>query len=166
LEEQKDPLALVDAVSSLDRDDVALVFVGDGTLRPEVERRARERLRGRLTITGVVDDPRALIAGADVFALPSRWEGLPRAVVEALDAGLPVVASDVGGVSEVIADGRTGLLVAPEDTSALAAAIVRLLDDSTFARTVATAGPAAVSDFSEQAMARDHMTLYNALLSR
>lgn len=166
LEPQKDPVGLVEAVAALDRHDVTLVFVGDGALRPEVERAGRTLLPGRLSITGVVDDPRSVTAGADVFALPSRWEGLPRALVEALDAGLAVVASAVGGVGEVIEDGSTGLLVGPGDTAALAKALNRLLDDPPLAQALMAAGPPAVSGFSEQAMARDHMDLYDSLLAR
>jgi glycosyltransferase involved in cell wall biosynthesis len=93
-------------------------FVGDGPVAPSVE-------RGR--VDGATDDPASTLAAADVVVLPSRTEGLPAVAIEAGLVGLPVVATDVGGTSEIVVDGVTGVLVPPGDPEALAAGLDRAL---------------------------------------
>src|SRR5438445_48607 len=83
---------------------------------------ARLRLSERVRFEGWREDPRRYLTTFDVFALPSRFEGFPLAIIEAMLARLPVVATRVGSVPEAVADGETGLLVGPEDPAALAAA--------------------------------------------
>jgi glycosyltransferase involved in cell wall biosynthesis len=132
LTEQKDQRTLLEAVASLARDvrDVVLFLAGDGPLRPELESQAaRFGLADRVRFLGVRRDRATLYAAMDAFVLPSRWEGLSLALVEAMGAGRAVVATDVGGNPEVVADGRTGLLVPANDAAALTDAIVRLARD-------------------------------------
>src|SRR5207302_9722355 len=105
--------------------DARFVVVGDGPMRSKLERAARGL---PFTFTGAVDDVPAQLAGFDVFALPSRFEGLCLAVIEAQAAGVPVVATPVGGIVETAVPGETGLLVPPGDAPALADAILRVLD--------------------------------------
>ncbi len=110
--------------------DVRFVAVGQGPEEAAIVSLHRELcLDGVLTLTGYRPDATRLLAGCDVFCLSSRWEGLPVALMEALVLGLPVVATAVGGVAETITDGREGLLVAPGDPAALAAAIRALAAD-------------------------------------
>ena len=109
--------------------DAEILIVGDGACRAELE--ARSRLNGvtdRVKFLGHRDDVPAVLAGADLFVLPSRSEAFPNAIVEAMMAGLPVVASHVGGIPELVEDGRTGRLVPPGDATQLAAALIELLD--------------------------------------
>ena len=144
-----------------------LVLVGDGPARTGLEQLA-ERLgvSARLTITGWVDEPRALLGGFDVFALPSRWEGMPLSIIEAMHAGLPVVATDVGSVSELIVDGETGLVIAPGDREALAAAIERLLADEQQRRTMGQrAQEVALREHTARAMAQRYEKLYRQMLT-
>jgi glycosyltransferase involved in cell wall biosynthesis len=113
-------------------DGVALVVAGDGPEAAEAERFAGDpRLAGRVRLLGA--QPRAavldLYAAADAAILASSWENFPHAVVEALAAGTPVIATAVGGVAEVVRDGENGLLVPPGDPEALAAAVRRLVGD-------------------------------------
>jgi glycosyltransferase involved in cell wall biosynthesis len=105
-----------------------LVLVGDGVLEPAL-RRAAAPLGERVVFAGWRADPGHCLGAADVFALPSLREGLPLAVLEAMAAGVPVVASAVGGVPAALADGAAGVLVPPGDPGALAAALARLLAD-------------------------------------
>jgi glycosyltransferase involved in cell wall biosynthesis len=110
------------------RTDLRLILVGDGPARPEVEGEiAALGLRDRVELLGTRSDVPELLAGFDLFVLPSRREGLPLAILEAMAAGLPIVASKVGGIPEAISHGDQGLLVPPEDVGALAGAIDRLI---------------------------------------
>jgi glycosyltransferase involved in cell wall biosynthesis len=110
-----------------------LVLAGDGELRPALERRARELgLERRVRMLGWRDDVPALVAAADLVLLPSRWEGMPYIVLEALCAGVPVVAAPVDGVRALVRDGETGFLArtaAPEDLAAAVGALLALPAD-------------------------------------
>lgn len=111
--------------------DLKLVVVGDGPQRGELEQLIRALdLADRIEMLGTRHDVPDLLATMDIFALPSRREGLPLALLEAMAAGLPVVASAVGGVPEAITSAELGLLVPPEDPAALSQAIARLADDA------------------------------------
>jgi glycosyltransferase involved in cell wall biosynthesis len=123
---------LLDAISSLQQriPRLRVVIIGDGPARTELASQARGLgIDGRVTFTGHLQEVRPLLPALDVFALPSLSEGLPFSVLEAMDAGLPVVAARVGGVPELVADGETGLLVPPADTGALTSALLSLLED-------------------------------------
>ena len=103
-------------------------IVGDGARRSELEALARARgVDGVVEFLGERDDIPALLAAADVFVLPSRSEAFPNGAIEAMASGLPVVASAVGGLCDLIDSGRTGLLVPPADPEALAAAVHSLV---------------------------------------
>ncbi|HUH15532.1 MAG TPA: glycosyltransferase family 4 protein [Gaiellaceae bacterium] len=111
---------------------VALVVAGDGGERPALERRAADLgLAGRVRFVGPLPREQVLelLAAADAALLTSSWENFPHGLVEALGVGTPVVATDVGGVTEVVRDGENGLLVAPRDPAALAAALERFFAD-------------------------------------
>ena len=108
------------------RGGMTFLIAGDGPLRPALARSAppNAKLLGRLA------DVRPLLAAADVFAVPSRREGQGMAALEAMAAGVPLVAARVGGLADMLADGETALLVPPDDPDALAAALSRLQSDS------------------------------------
>jgi glycosyltransferase involved in cell wall biosynthesis len=108
---------------------VHLVVAGDGPERGALAARATAEAPGRVAFVGVVPGARPVLAASDVLVLPSRTEGMPGVLIEAGLSGVPVVASTVGGVPEVVADGETGVLVPPGDADALAAALRRVLDD-------------------------------------
>jgi len=108
---------------------VRFVFVGDGPMEDELrERVARLGIADNVEFLGHRDDVPAVLADADVFVLSSRSEAFPNAIVEAMMSGLPVVASSVGGIPELVEDGRTGRLVPPGDAAHLAAAVIDILD--------------------------------------
>jgi len=144
---QKAPENFVDAIAGLDRDDVYVVWIGDGPMRKNLEARAARRgLHGRFLCAGHRDDVAELLPGLDVFAMASRYEGLPCAVAEAMAAGLPVVATAVNAVPDVILPGETGLLVSPERPRQLAAAINYLLNEPVEAARMALAGRRLIAD--------------------
>jgi glycosyltransferase involved in cell wall biosynthesis len=106
-----------------------LVIVGDGELRAELEAVSRNLgLADVVTFTGKRADVLTLLAAFDLFALPSHWEGLPLVLLEAMSIGLPVVATAVGGVPELVIDGESGFVVPAKDPPALAQAIIQLLE--------------------------------------
>jgi len=119
-----------------------VLLAGDGELRRPLERLAAALgMEGRVIFLGAVRDPVQALAAMDLFALPSLNEGQGRAVVEAMAAGVPVIASDVGGLPEVLDGGAAGLLVPPANPKALARAILSLaMDPARRARLAAAAG--------------------------
>jgi glycosyltransferase involved in cell wall biosynthesis len=135
---QKAPEDFVAALQVLDRREVIGVWVGDGELREQVRRAAdRAAPRTRIIFAGDRADVADLLPAFDVFALPSRYEGLPVAIVEAMASGIPVVATAVNAVSDVVIPGETGLLVPPGRPDLLAAAIGFLLDNTVIATRLA-----------------------------
>jgi glycosyltransferase involved in cell wall biosynthesis len=121
--------------------DVYLLIVGEGSRRDALEAQARElRIAHRVVFTGRRDDIPAVTAALDVAVLPSYREAQGLTILEAMALSRPVVASNVGGIPEMIEDGVTGLLVPPHDAEALTAAIVRLLTDHSYADTLGRAG--------------------------
>ncbi len=144
------------------------VFAGDGDARPAFEEQvAKLGLQSTFTFLGRRSDIPDVLASSDIAVLPSRAEGLPNAVLEYMAAGLPTVASRVGGNAELIEDGVSGLLVPSEDSHALAAALLRLLRDLELARRMATAGQKiAVEDYSFERLIREVDALYTELLER
>jgi glycosyltransferase involved in cell wall biosynthesis len=169
LADQKDPetwLAaarlVVDAVP-----DVRFVWIGDGPLRPAVEAAVRRAdLHGSVVLAGVRGDVPRLLRALDVFALSSRWEGLPRTVVEAMASGVPVAATAVDGVVEVIDDGRTGRLVPPGDPAALARAVTTLLDDPPRRDAIGSAATERVREFDAAEMLARLERLYQEVAGR
>lgn len=155
---------LIEALALLDAPPY-LCLVGEGPERERLAALVRERRLGHVvTLAGAVPDARALLAAFQFAVLPSHQEGLPNAVLEAMAAGLPVVATAVGGVPEVVADGETGLLVPPRDPPALAKAIERLTTDPELRAAMGAAGRRAAARLSVDECAARHEAAYRTLL--
>ena len=165
LDEQKGHAELLVAATKLP--DTTFLLAGDGPLRGELEALARRLgMADRCVFLGHRDDVPALLAAADLFVLPSHFEGLPVSVLEAMAAERPVVATAVGGTDEAVIDEETGLLVPPGDPAALAAAVRRLRADPELARRLAAAGRARVErEFSVEATARAVMRVYDEVVA-
>lgn len=139
----KDQAGLIRAFRLLQRErpDTALVLVGDGPVRGELEAlAAAEGVAARVRFLGDRGDVAALLPGLDVFTLPSLSEGYSVALLEACAAALPIVATDVGGNAEIVAEGGNGCLVPARDPAALAAALAALLRDPVRAEAMGRAG--------------------------
>ena len=160
LAEQKGQRFLVEAAARVP--EARFAIVGDGELRGDLERRTHELgVADRVLFTGARDDVPDLLASFDVFAHPSLFEGLCLAVIEAQAAGVPVVATPVGGIRETVIDGETGLLVPPRDPDRLAQAIRRLLGDPGLARRLAEEARRRVRErFSAERMVERTLALY------
>lgn len=166
--EQKGHRHLIDALAGeeLGRLPVQIVLVGDGPLRDEIRARALAAGVGeRIRFAGNRSDIPALLAAADAFVLPSLWEGLPMALLEAMAAGLATVATSVSGVREVVQDGRDGLLVPPADPAALATALARIAREPDLRRRLgAAARQRVVNEYSVTRQARRHVDLYRVMI--
>ena len=145
---------------------VRLMLVGDGTLRKKIWKQSQTLGNdNRVLFTGIRKDIPLILSSLDIFVLPSRWEGLPLVLLEAMAAGLPIVATAVGGIPEVVVDGETGFLVPPEDPEALASAITRLIEDSVLRKKFGKAGYKRVKQhFNIQEASRRTEELYFSLL--
>jgi glycosyltransferase involved in cell wall biosynthesis len=159
---------LIAAASGVTREFPAVRFVlaGDGEQRQNFEQQVTQLgLQDNFLFLGRCDDVPRLLAGCDIAVLPSKAEGLPNAVLEYLAAGLPTVASRVGGNAEIIQDGKTGLLVPPGDSSALSDAVLRLLRDPDFAVNLGKRGREyVILEFSFRRMIENTDRLYTELL--
>lgn len=142
-------------------------LAGDGPLRLQLEAEAeRLGISEQVRFLGTVPDTRPLLAGCDLFVLPSLWEGMPLSLLEAMAAGRPAVATAVSGSSELIVDEETGLLVPAGDAMALAAAITRLLQDPQAAEAMGIRARDRVRrEFSLERMVASTHTLYCNLLA-
>jgi glycosyltransferase involved in cell wall biosynthesis len=164
LSPEKDLATLVRAAARAAPQDPELrvEVAGDGACRPALRRLAEELgLAGRVAFLGTVRDVPALLAGAGLFALPSRTEGIALTLLEAMACALPVVATRVGGTPEVVVDGQTGLLVPPADPAALAAALLRLRRDPEWGRRLGAAGRRRAEQlFDVRRMVAEYEALY------
>ena len=127
---QKAPEDFVAAISALQRTDVTGVWVGGGELAEPVAKLGGRAAGQRVILTGDRADVAELLPAFDVFALPSRYEGLPMAVAEAMACGVPVVATAVNAVADLVEPGVTGLLVPPARPDLMALAVGYLLDSA------------------------------------
>jgi glycosyltransferase involved in cell wall biosynthesis len=154
LDFQKAPEDFINALADLGRADVVGVWIGDGPLRGKAERLAARRgLSGRMSFLGERTDVAALLPGLDVFAMASRYEGLPCAIVEAMAAARPIVATAVNAVPNVVIAGETGMLVPPGRPDLLSGAIRYLIENPPVANRLGLAGRAHIgSEMSPTAL--------------
>jgi glycosyltransferase involved in cell wall biosynthesis len=162
LVERKGHAVLIRALASLGSLNWRLAVAGQGREQEAlVELGATLGVADRVHILGFRDDMPNLLAAADVFAMPSLWEGLPLALLEAMAVGKPIVASATSGIPEAVTAEREGLLTAPGDVTALAAALERVLRDAPLRERLGAAAMARVAtEFSFDSMVRAYEGLY------
>jgi len=150
------------AIVTKTRPDVRFAIVSDGELRGEIMAQADALGIGdKLVITGMRTDVTEVLAASAVFVLSSLWEGMPLSLIEAMSVGVPAVATDVGGVGQLLKDGVTGLLVPPSDAQALADAIADSLDHPEAARDrAAAAKEMVVREYDTRTMIRRWEAVY------
>jgi glycosyltransferase involved in cell wall biosynthesis len=170
LSREKAHLDLIEACQRLRKTNPAVAFkliiVGDGPERSRLEAAVESKeCRATVIFTGQVSDTHPFYAIADVFVLPSHSEGSPNVLLEAMAANLPIVATEVGGVPEMVADNKSALLVPPNDPSSLADAIERLLADKVLAQRLATnAGTLVQTRFDPENYARALLKIYREVI--
>jgi glycosyltransferase involved in cell wall biosynthesis len=163
LEPQKDPETLIAAFARVvsGRERCHLLLAGDGRLRGRAESLSgRLGLSARVRFLGQQNDVSELLCAVDIFALASRWEGHPVSVMEAMAAGLPVVATRVGGVPDLVEEGVSGLLVPPGDPAALGQALACLADAPPRRRSMAKAAKLRGAGFSADRMVTAYADLF------
>ena len=173
LQEVKDQLTLVRAFAHLRaanseaRSKAHLIIAGDGPLRGAVEDEiARTGCGERVWVAGERSDITSIMAALDCFVLPSKTEGISNTILEAMAAGLPVLATDVGGNPELVADGETGWLVPSESPEAMSAAMAKSLTAPQQSRAYGTGGRRRIeAKFSLDAMVEQYAGLYDQLLA-
>lgn len=146
--------------------DAALVILGEGPKRRELESRIADLgLEDRVLMPGFMADARSQFAAFDVFALPSRTEGLPVTLLEAMEAGVPVVTTGVGGIPDAVENGALAALIPVDDVAALAEALEDVHRNPTRAARIAGAARARVLErFSVDRMVRDYVEIYASVL--
>ena len=139
---------------------------GDGPLRSQLESQiVRLGLSNSVKLLGAWDDISPVLASADIFVLPSRWEGLSRALMEAMAAGIPVIASQVGGIKNLVTDNVNGLLIPAEDSEKLENSILQLIENPEMMKRLAAAAQTHVLDVhSTDSMCRKHYDLMMSFL--
>jgi glycogen(starch) synthase len=160
---------LLDAVASEQLAGVNLVVAGDGFERERLEARAAALgVEGRVHFLGSVDRARvsALLRGACAFALPSRGEAFGIALLEAMAAGVPSVAAAAGGIPELVRDGENALLVEPEDPTALADALARVVTDGALRERLVRGGERTAAEYAWARIADRYEDVYLSVLSR
>jgi len=147
--------------------DLKMIFAGDGELEDDLRAEAvRLNVSDRVIFAGFRRDIPHLLAAAEVLVLPSEDECLPLVILEAMSSRLPVISTDVGGISEAVEDGVTGIMVRPRDAEGLAEALVEILGDPERARSMGIAGRRKVeAEFSLEACAAAVFDVYDELLS-
>lgn len=165
-DEQKDHLLLVRALASIKDLPWELEFVGDGPLQAQCRQLvAQLGLARRVAFSGFCNDVHCRIAESDVLVLSSKWEGLPLTIIEAMRGGLPVVASNVGGVSELVLDGVTGFLAKRNDEAAMTTSLRAVLEAEDRRNSMGVAARLRYEqNFSFEKMRDKTMAVYQAVL--
>ncbi len=167
--EAKDHKTLLGAMKQIVQKghDVFLFLVGDGELRAAIEQQISDLgLNQNVNILGMRSDVDQLLLGADVFVMSSKREGLPMVLMEAMSCGLPVVSTDVGGISEIVKDQESGLLVEPDKPDSLAKAIKRILSRPEAGKFMGEqARKIIIENYSLEATAKSYVQLYDQILS-
>lgn len=159
---QKNHAAILGAAAILKKKGInaRIHCYGDGPLMEQTRQQARELgLENTVIFEGVSNDVFTPMAQADLFILPSGWEGMPMTIIEAMGTGLPVIAARVGGVPDMVTDGESGLLIAPT-AEELAQAIEKLVRDEALRQSLGRHAREAAQAFSLEAMARGYEALY------
>lgn len=171
LEERKGHRYLLEAIAILNRDQsearrIKCAIAGEGALRTELAKLAHQlNIANDILFRGMVGDARQLLDALEVFVFPSLHEGLGVALLEAMASGLPVVASRVGGIVDIVEDNRSGLLVAPRDPASIATAVESLANDITRRSELGSAARLrVVENFSMDTMTEKTIELYRACL--
>ncbi|MGC9256750.1 glycosyltransferase [Desulfurella sp.] len=162
---QKDHKTLIDAASQLDKSYTFLIL-GEGNLKQELEIYAKQKGVNNIVFLGFRDDIQNYLAAFDLFVISSEYEGLCSSILQAFLFKVPVVATNAGGVSELIGDNQRGLLVPIKDSQKLAFAIKKLLSEKDFSQTLVNRAFDFVKDFNYKITSKNYLNIYKMLVNR
>jgi len=161
LTEQKGLEYLLEAFSQLREEDAFLLIIGDGPCFQKLKIKAQElKIDKKALFLGYKKDVLNYLRLFDIFCLPSLWEGQPNVILEAMGCGLPIVATRVGGVQEMIKDKKNGILVPPANSKALFRAIELLLKNESLRRKMGQAALNSVKKYDIESMVSQYENLY------
>lgn len=165
---QKNYPAAIEALALVENQSWSYIILGEGPERSRLEALIKALgIADRVELRGYVPDVDPILHSADLFLIPSAWEGFGLAAVEAMNAALPIVASDVPGLREVVGDdGCCALLVKPDDPRAIADALSRLANSPKQRRTMGAAGFSRAATFSIDRMTEDYLSCYRLVLEK
>lgn len=166
LSKQKGHTYLIDAISRINPAvKVKCLIIGTGPEKTSLENKIRAKgLQDKIILTGEKNNIKPWLCASDIFVLPSLWEGIPIALLEAMAIGLPCLASSVDGIPEVIEDSKSGLLCPPKNPDALATALVRLCEDVPLRNNIALTGKKVIRDnFTVKMMLRSYEDAYRSV---
>ncbi|MDW7726922.1 MAG: glycosyltransferase family 4 protein [Candidatus Methanoperedens sp.] len=168
LEKQKGVIYLIKAAEVLkDRNDFEIIIVGEGSESDSLIRTVQELdLRGIIKFKGKVDEQilNEYYMGCDAFILPSLWEGMPLTLLEAAAAGMPIIASDVGGISSLFTNGENALIIGQKNAEALASAMLKLMGDNKLREKLGSNARGLAERFSWEGTARDLNHIYREVI--
>ncbi|MGB9744610.1 MAG: glycosyltransferase [Desulfurella sp.] len=162
---QKDHKTLIDAASQLDKSYTFLIL-GEGNLKQELEVYAKQKGVTNIVFLGFRDDIQNYLAAFDLFVISSQNEGICSSILQAFLFKIPVVATNAGGVSELIGDNYRGLLVPIKDSQKLAFAIKKLLSEKDFSQTLVNRAFDFVKDFNYKITSKNYLNIYKMLVNR
>ncbi len=168
LDKQKGFAYLIDAFAKLLEKgrNARLIIAGGGPLEISLQTQIAKLQRAEeIKLLGFRKDTPELLAASDCFVLPSLWEGSPNVILEAMAAGIPIVATNIGGTAELINDGKEGILVAPANANALTEGLERLLQNGQLAKNLGAAAIQKAKLFSPENRAQDFQKIYDDLLT-
>ena len=165
-QQQKGQLTIIQAarIAAIERPDWQFLLLGKG--RDETRFRAAMQGLGNIELVGQVDNVGDWFGAFDLFVFPSLHEGLGSSLLDAMSFGLPIVASRVGGIPEIVEDGVNGLLIEPGDADAFYKAVARLADDAALSGAMRAANPARAAEFSPARMAAAYEATYREILRK
>ncbi|PGM89981.1 hypothetical protein CN958_22810 [Bacillus cereus] len=166
--EPKDHRSLVDVLSTLETKDWNICFVGEGPLKKEIELEVKKRnLSNQVIFLGNRDDIPEMLARSQIFILTSDWEGLPLSVIEAMCSGLPVIASNVGGLEELVQDGKTGFLIEKGNKKMLREKITLLMENSELREQMGLSGRKSyIENFTFEKMVNETLAFYQTIINQ
>lgn len=168
LQRPKGQIYLLKAVPLINQNlnDVQYLFVGDGEDKDDLQSYIKDNGLGNcVSFTGFTSNVLDLMRNSSILVVPSLWECLPYVILEAMAVELPVVATNVGGIPEIVVDGETGILVPPEDENALSEAITKLLNDTELCAKMGKAGKERILKyFSKDKMCQKTLDVYSKIL--
>ena len=147
---------------------IAVFVIGDGSLKEELQDHTKKlNIEQNIIFTGVRRDIPALLAAMDIFIFPSLWEGFGNALVEAMAAGKPIIATDIPSVREILDSGKSGIVVPPANSEAIARSLDLLLSDRALAENLGNAArERALSSFTIDSTVRGYSSLYRSILEQ